>query len=59
MVTSGVPLKIVSEVLGHASISITADVYSHVSPSVARDALDQLGTLLASGNGGRNRHGRK
>ena len=39
MLVNGVPLKVVSEVLGHASIGITGDIYSHVSPDVSRDAL--------------------
>lgn len=46
MLSSGVPLKVVSEVLGHASIAITGDVYGHVSPEVARDALDGLSVAL-------------
>jgi site-specific recombinase XerD len=31
MLVNGGPLKIVSEVLGHASIGITGDIYGHVS----------------------------
>lgn len=46
MLSNGVPLKVVSEVLGHASIAITGDVYGHVSPDVARDALDGLSVAL-------------
>jgi integrase len=38
MLTYGVPLKVVSEILGHSSIAITGDVYGHVSPEVSRDA---------------------
>lgn len=46
MLTRGVPLKVVSEILGHSSISITGDIYGHVSPDVAREAMDMLGDAL-------------
>ncbi|MCK8113963.1 tyrosine-type recombinase/integrase [Anaerosoma tenue] len=36
---NGVNLKAVSELLGHADIRITADVYGHVSAEVARAAV--------------------
>jgi integrase len=41
-----VPLKVVSEILGHSSIAITGDVYGHVAPDVSRGALDILGEVL-------------
>ena len=31
--------KIVSEMLGHASVSITLDLYSHVTPTMQREAV--------------------
>jgi integrase len=34
----GIPAKIVSERLGHASIAITLDMYSHVTPTMQTDA---------------------
>jgi integrase len=46
MLTNGVPLKVVSEILGHSSIAITGDVYGHVAPDVAREAMDVLGDVL-------------
>jgi integrase len=46
MLTNGVPLKVVSEILGHASIAITGDVYGHVSPDVSREALATLSASL-------------
>jgi integrase len=46
MLTAGVPLKVVSEVFGHASIAITGDVYGHVSPDVSSEALDRLSEAL-------------
>jgi hypothetical protein len=57
MLANGVPLKVVSEILGHSSIAITGDVYGHVSPDVSRDAVTTLGTVLSdlgSANGGQN-----
>ncbi|NYI41507.1 tyrosine-type recombinase/integrase [Demequina lutea] len=47
MLTNGVPLKVVSEVLGHSSVAITGDVYGHVAPDIAADALDRLGGALS------------
>ncbi len=46
MLTHGVPLKVVSEILGHSSIAITGDVYGHVAPDVSREAVDILGDVL-------------
>ena len=43
MLVNGVPLKVVSEVLGHASIGITGDIYGHVSPDVSRRARPSVG----------------
>jgi integrase len=43
MLTRGVPLKVVSEILGHSSIAITGDTYGHVSPDVAHQAMSTLG----------------
>jgi hypothetical protein len=44
MLSAGVPLKVVSEVFGHASVAFTGDVYGHVSPDVLREALPGLAT---------------
>jgi integrase len=38
----GVPLKVVSDTLGHSSIAITADAYMHVTPSISRAAADAM-----------------
>jgi integrase len=32
MLSENVPAKVVSEMLGHASVAITLDIYSHVLP---------------------------
>jgi integrase len=44
---NGVPLRVISESLGHASIGITANVYAHVLPSLQRDAVSRLDDLLS------------
>jgi integrase len=38
----GVPLKVVSDTLGHSSIAITADTYMHVTPGMSRAAADAM-----------------
>jgi integrase len=54
MLSAGVPLKVVSEVFGHASVAITGDIYGHVSPDVSREALTRLSDALSE-KGGRKR----
>lgn len=46
MLLNNVPLKVVSEILGHSSITITADIYGHVTHDAARDALTTLDQAL-------------
>lgn len=46
MLAAGVPLKVVSEALGHSSIAITADTYSHVTPDLMRTAADAMDRAL-------------
>jgi integrase len=46
LLAAGVPLKVVSETLGHSSIAITADVYQHVTPDLRREAADALDRAL-------------
>jgi integrase len=48
MLGAGVPLKVVSEALGHSSIAITADVYAHVTPDLRREAADAIDRALGS-----------
>jgi integrase len=47
MLSRGVPLKIVSEILGHSQISITADTYMHVTPGMQREAAAALDAVLS------------
>jgi integrase len=46
LLLADVPAKVVSERLGHASITMTLDTYSHVLPTMQRNAADVLGRLL-------------
>jgi integrase len=46
MLAEGVHPKIVQERLGHASITITLDLYSHVTMSMQREAADALDAAL-------------
>jgi integrase len=46
LLTEGVPLKIVSERLGHSSVAITADLYQHVTEHMQADAAQRLGAAL-------------
>ena len=47
MASSGGHAKVVQEMLGHASINITLDLYSHVLPDMQEDAVDRLGVMLS------------
>jgi integrase len=42
----GIHPKIVSEMLGHASIGITLDLYSHATPTIQREATAAFDRLL-------------
>jgi integrase len=51
MLAQGVKLQVVSQVLGHASIRMTADVYGHVLDPDRQEAAEAMGTLLWSDEG--------
>jgi integrase len=46
---AGIPSKVVSERLGHASIAITLDTYSHVLPNMQEEAAEQVARLILGG----------
>lgn len=46
LLAQGVPLKVVSDLLGHTRISVTADLYTHVLPSLKREAMDLMDSIL-------------
>ncbi len=47
--TNGVPIKVVSERLGHANISITLQVYGHLLPNMQAEATQKMDYLLTDG----------
>jgi integrase len=46
LLADGVPVKVVSERLGHARPTITLTVYQHVHPGMGRQAADRFAALL-------------
>jgi len=43
---AGTDLKIVQEMLGHSTITLTADTYTSVLPELARTAAQHSATLI-------------
>ncbi len=43
---AGLPVNVVSEILGHSSASITWNVYGHVIPATRRAAADAMDRAL-------------
>jgi integrase len=46
MLNNGVPLEVVSKILGHAGYAITADVYAEVQEDLTRGAADIMDGVL-------------
>jgi integrase len=46
LLLQGIHPKVVSEMLGHSTVSITLDLYSHVLPDMQREATKALDKLL-------------
>jgi integrase len=44
--SAGIPAKVVSERLGHASVAITLDTYSHVNPEMQEEAAHTVARLI-------------
>jgi integrase len=49
LLTAGIPLRTVSDLLGHSTIALTADVYGHVERQSRRDAADAMDRALGDG----------
>lgn len=50
LLSKGVNPKIVSERLGHSTVSITLDTYSHVLPNMQKEAVKKLNNLFECQN---------
>lgn len=46
LVASGIPMRAVTEQLGHSQMSLTSDLYAHVAPDMLRDNADALERAL-------------
>lgn len=49
LLRAGVPLKVVSEALGHSSIATTADIYGHLEDATRRQTADAMDLALPGG----------
>jgi site-specific recombinase XerD len=43
LIASGVHVRIVQEVLGHSTYTVTADTYAHIAVAQQREAAERLG----------------
>ena len=48
LLSAGVPLRVVSDLLGHSGIAITADFYAHVERDLRRDAANAMDRALGA-----------
>ncbi len=51
LLMAGVNVKVVSERLGHASVSFTLDTYGHVMPGQQAEAAEAAAALLGDAGG--------
>jgi integrase len=46
LLSMGVNVKVVQEILGHSRISMTLDTYSHVLPGMQEEAVEKISSLF-------------
>ena len=46
LLAEGIHLRMIMELLGHSSISLTANTYAHVMPAAMRDVADRMESIL-------------
>jgi integrase len=46
LLSMGVNVKVVQEMLGHSRISMTLDTYSHVLPGMQEEAVEKISGLF-------------
>jgi len=49
MAAQGVPARVAMEVLGHAQISTTMNIYAHVAPEFQKEASERVAAALWPG----------
>jgi integrase len=49
MAAQGVPARIAMEVLGHAQISTTMNIYAHIAPEFQKEASEKVSAALWPG----------
>ena len=47
LMSQGMPIKVASEMLGHADISTTLRIYSHVLPGMQEQAAEAMDRVFA------------
>lgn len=47
LLSQGVPLRMISDILGHSQISLTADTYAHILPALKQEAADAMDDLFS------------
>ncbi len=47
LLAEGVHLRVIMELLGHSSITLTANTYAHVMPAAMRDVADRMDSILS------------
>ncbi|EGT4225622.1 site-specific integrase, partial [Clostridioides difficile] len=50
LINSKVPIKVISERVGHSNISTTLSVYSHVLKEMDKEASDKISESLFNAN---------
>jgi integrase len=48
LIAQGVPVKVVADILGHAQLATTSDLYSHIFPAAHREAAELMDRILAA-----------
>ena len=52
LLAQGVPLATIRDILGHSTITLTANTYAHVLPELRREAAAAMDRVFATGTGG-------
>ena len=48
LLSKGVPVKMISEMLGHSSTAFTMDIYAHTMPKLHQEAANQMDGIFAA-----------